>query len=159
MERDVVDWAGIIAWSKIAAFIAVVLAIWRASAVWTRMSGRVDTMWDEHQAVGKYGLKQRGVIVENSPISLGETVSEALAKGIPPDLLEFFLERSKKKLPKHDADVWALFPMKFGMARMVERAFELEWSMDEYKVWCIAALRNPKLVKDAMRLSGLAVPE
>jgi len=138
----------------VAAVIALALVIWRASARWTLLEQRVNDLWAEHLAMGRLKLKQRGVLVENSPVSLGDAVNEAIGKGIREDFLKFYRDRRVRKLPKHDQDLWREIVKGLGMDNLVARADELGWGFDEYKAWWIEAFHNPEIVDDALRKAG-----
>lgn len=134
-----------------AATVGLGLLVWKGAARWGRLETRVDLLWDARMAQGRMKLKKRRALKENSPLSLGDAVREAMQHGIADDMLVFFRERSNRRLPSHDADVWNEVVRQFGMTRLRKRAEELEWDMDEYITWWVEGLRNPSIVEEALK--------
>ena len=148
MSNEAGTWITI---AKVSGLAAISLAVWRASATWTKMRSDVDMLLAAYLADGKMGLKRRQVIEVNSPATLGDAVSEALEKGISDDMLDFFRSASKGKLPQRDTDVWKMVVKKFGHDRLAMGCDELGWQMNEYMVWWITGLRNPEVVEEVLR--------
>jgi len=147
------------AWIALAALTVTVLGIGggaylKHDRAITRLIAQFDVMWSERESVGKAALQRRGMLEENSPVTLVEAVMEAMDKGIPPDMMEAFRELSKMRLPKHNAEVWGLVVKRVGMDRLVARAQELEWEFDELKYFWVLGLRDPSLVERIMRGGG-----